>query len=61
MLIRDLITDDCKQVVECSTMARGISSSRLASHDRLFRGCELGLIHYHNIHFDSAINLEGKL
>ena len=54
----DLITDDCKQVMWCSTMTYASSSSRLASHGQLFSCCELGLIYCHDSHFWSAINLE---
>ena len=53
------ITYDCKQAIECSTMACVISSSRLASCGQLYLGCELRPIYYHNSHFESAINLEG--
>ena len=55
----NLITDDCKEAIECSTMAFAISSSRLASRDRLFCSCKLLPIYYHNSHFESEINLEG--
>ena len=50
----NLITDDCTQVIECSA----IRSSRLACHDRLFCGCELGPKYHPNSHFESVIHLE---